>query len=448
MVGLVLLSLVGSATCAQQSNDSGTLALLTVDDPFTMQPPATSINVDALQTDGGVVALQHGIPVADATINLGLYSEAIEEAIEVTGFDADGGVVAWGETLPVTLSELAGATLDVFVQRTGMLSRLPSATIVARASPYVGMLSQRYVFIAGGTDPVDGSAAVGTTMDLYDLYEFTAASNPPTFSSPPQSFALYDLTLLAIWSSGASWLDMESDGGSGTATMPAGNATWADVAGGGTVYSSDGIGYVVGATRPSGQTAAILVVGTDGALSIASLNTPRAGATAVWVAGTGLLVLGGDAGGAGDAGTAELLGPGATLAQPLDLGVSFSSGAAAALDGSHVVLVGGDVDDGGASDTIRIIDLSCSQSCSASPWSAPLSVALVEAQAFALTPTSVFVLGDDATGATHAFLLSASSVTEEPLRIPRRHARGVRLPTGQIAVIGWQPQMESFLAAP
>ena len=60
MVGLVLLSLVGSATCAQQSNDSGTLALLTVDDPFTMQPPATSINVDALQTDGG----RPGVPDA------------------------------------------------------------------------------------------------------------------------------------------------------------------------------------------------------------------------------------------------------------------------------------------------------------------------------------------------------------------------------------------------
>jgi hypothetical protein len=69
-------------------------------------------------------------------------------------------------------------------------------------------------------------------------------------------------------------------------------------------------------------------------------------------------------------------------------------------------------------------------------------------QAFALSPTSVFVLGDDATAATHAFLLSPSSMTEEPLRIPRQHARGVRLATGQIAVIGWQKQMESFIPAP
>src|SRR6185369_11140273 len=111
----------------------------------------------------------------------------------------------------------------------------------------------------------------------------------PTLTRPAASLATYGTIALSIDENGATTFDL-SDGSTADQAPPAGGA-WSDVAGGATVYSSDGTSYIVGATRTAhgGPTARVLRIGADGALSFASLITPRAGACATVVEGRGLV---------------------------------------------------------------------------------------------------------------------------------------------------------------
>jgi hypothetical protein len=109
------------------------------------------------------------------------------------------------------------------------------------------------------------------------------------------------------------------------------------------------------------------------------------------------------------------------------------------LDSSHVVLAGGS-----GSPAARTADLGCSASCAATSWNVKPAVDLLAAQTFSTSATSAIVLGDDAAGASHVYTLAPNLTQEVPFKIARNHARGLRLPSGAIAVAGGDPQMEQF----
>jgi len=220
------------------------------------------------------------------------------------------------------------------------------------------------------------------------------------------------------------------------ATLPSGSATWADIAGGLTVLADDGTEYVVGATRTTvPATAAILVVSTSQTLSWAALNTPRLGAAAGWVTGRGLVVAGGSS--TLNSAGAELLGADAVIAGPLPYPTDPTTGGGIdALDSAHALYVAGS--------SAHVIDFTCTSACTEAAWTATLPAALTFAQVFDIDSSSVFVVGEEAGGASHAFELSSSLAQEIPFKLARNHARAVRTPMGPIAVVGGNAVMESF----
>jgi hypothetical protein len=98
--------------------------------------------------------------------------------------------------------------------------------------------------------------------------------------------------------------------------------------------------------------------------------------------------------------------------------------------------------------------------CASTTWQVTLPTPLVSTQVFGLDATRVFVVGEDASQATHAYTLTSTTVVEVPFRVPRSQARALRLPYGTpgggpIAVVGGDPDagtntgyIESFVPTP
>jgi len=240
-------------------------------------------------------------------------------------------------------------------------------------------------------------------------------------------------TALVVDGAGASTVDL-STGSTSTFEAPEGG-TFAEVAGGKRVLASDGAQYIVGGTRASGgPSARILVIDADGKATFAALTAAREGACATWVDGRGLVVYGGDAAAPG----AEVLATKATIAAPLPFAPDPVRGCAAAtLDSGHVAIAGG------ASETpVRVLDLACAAGCAPAAW--PDRLPLVRAEATRLAADAVFVLGDDAAGASHAFRVTSAGSKEIPIRVPRRGARLVAAPLGTV-VLGGAAGIEQYV---
>ena len=394
----------------------------------------------------------------------------------MTATDPEGTTVAWGETLPVELGAVAGVSLGVFVQRTGTLSRMPNALGDGRHAPILNIVGGRYILVSGGTD-----SDWGTQTRLYDLIAWSELQNPPTLPFAPESTVIAqptegDFQVLAINSSGAVWYDLtdaDTDDASAPSPTAAGDYSWADVAGGVTITSSDPrTSYVVGGTRTTGApTAAVLVVAAGGALSWATLTSPRLGANAAWVDPIGLVIEGGNVAATSDAGAppgAEYLLLNGTTGVPLDYATDTTTGAGMTILGapgatsSSVLLVGGANATAGGN-TACVLTVPCGGSypactpCDSTRWQATLPTGLISTQVFGLDSSSVFVVGEDGDQAMHAYTLSATTVVEIPFRVPRNQARAMRLPFGTpgmspIAVVGGDPDagtntgyIESFI---
>src|SRR5262249_50462632 len=126
-------------------------------------------------------------------------------------------------------------------------------------------------------------------------------------------------------------------------------ASFGDVAGGATLFDDTGLQFIVGATRLSSASSAVLRINVLDSSNSAygfgtpawlTLSAPRQGAAAAWVLGRGLVVIGGnpDPSGAG----IEVTAPQATKGTPLPFPADGTVGAGAApLDGSHVIVAGG-----------------------------------------------------------------------------------------------------------
>jgi hypothetical protein len=402
----------------------GTIALVTGEetDVFSRAPAPVTLVTEKVALDGTRTEIARTSLPAD-TVRLGDQQRSDVGALRVTGLDAAGQPVVRGETLLVQWGALENTALEVFVQRTGELARMPRGP--SAFEPQVAtVIAGRYVFAANGTSSM-----------LYDLLALRPLSNPPVLSRPAKSIASVGTAVLVVDDAGATTLDL-SDGTSYPLDAPTGG-TFAEVAGGAHVAAPDGTQYIVGATRATGgPTARVLVIDAEGKGSFAALSGAREGACATFIEGRGLVVVGGDSAAAG----AEVLGPGATLGTPLPFPPDPTKGCGAtALDNAHVAVAGG----GAAGGPVRVLDLACTTACAPASW--PDTVPLVRAEASTIASDVAFVVGDDATGATHAYRASATGTREIPLRVARRGARLVRTAAGVFAVVGGAAGIEQYL---
>jgi hypothetical protein len=419
-LGLALLSCSGTP--------EGTIAIVTGEetDAFSRTPAPVLLVTEKIASDGSRSELKRTSLPTD-TLDLGELPRAEVAGVAVKALDGAGKVLLRGETLLVQWGALQNSTLEIFVQRVGELARMPRGPAAIEAT-HATMVVGRYVL-----------ATSGTSATLYDLLGLRTLTGAPILPRPAKSIVTVGTAALIIDEGGATTYDLAT--ASSAAVEPPPGGTFAEVAGGDRVSARDGSQFVVGATRASGgPTARILMLDPDGKATFLGLTAPREGACSTWVEGRGLIVYGGDRGAAG----AEVLAPGATLATPLPFPPDAVRGCAATtLDNTHVLVVGGAraADD---DTTARVLDLACTTGCAATRWPDP--VALVRAQSFALAPDSALVVGDDASGASHAFRISAAGGKRElPLRIPRRGARLVATPTAAFAVIGGGAGIEQYV---
>jgi hypothetical protein len=415
---------IATAMLASSACDSTPTATLQLDlggetGVFTQDPAPTTIAVNVVDSTGAKKSLFSG--AINDTITLADVDQNDEGYIDLQATDANGVVRVRGRSLPVTFGSLADSSLDLFVQRTGELARMPG-NVDARQAPIVDLVGGQYVLVAGG-----GSASSA----LYDLLNWAPLSTPPTLPTTAKSLAVSGASLLLIDDMGGTSFDL-TDSTSTAITMPQGG-TFAEVIGGATVYGSDGTAYIIGGTRTTGDpTARVLKVATDGTLSFVNLSASRLGAAAVWVEGRGVVVVGGSATAPG----VEVLGGGGTSAAALAYApISASMLSAAAIDATHVV----------AGQAPIVIDLSCAAACMAASWAKPATT-FVHADYFPLPglTTDILATGWDGNNDTHVFRITQMSATEIALKVARKQARGIALPNGAIAVVGGAPQAESF----
>jgi hypothetical protein len=410
-------------------------------DTFSRAPAPTTLEIDAVDSVGNSTMLKTAALPVD-TIDLGNQDANAVASLHISGFDGSGKVVVFGASLPLQYGALEGVTLNIFVQRTGELARMPSSAGDAREAPTVATIVDRYIFVGGG-----GDANLAKSTELYDLATYAPLSSPPSLPRAPLSISLLNTTGLIIDADGATTYDF-STSTSTDAQAPSG-ASYAEIAGGATFTASDKSSYVVGATRTTGApTDKVLAIDSSGNVAVWTLSAPRLGAAAAWVEGQGLIVAGGSATAAG----VEIVPPksdgGKILPSngtPLPFPSDATAGAGATVLDATRVLVAGGVDAKGADAGVRVLDVACRASCAAQAWTAPLATALPTAQAFRVDGMSAFVVGNDASGATHSYRVTSAAATEVPLKVARKNARAILLPTGAVVIVGGATAIESFV---
>lgn len=402
-------------------------------DTFSRAPAPVELRVDSVDSSGNKSTLAT-LHLPATTIDLGSRDQSTVATLQVTGTDSDNNRVVYGQSIPLQFGALDGLTVPIFVQRTGELAGMPGPLSDARPEPELAVFAGRYLFVGGGSD-----ATLATATQLYDFAAFAPLVAPPLLPRVPRSVAFVGVVALLIDDAGASSFDF-SQNTSSDATAPAGGS-FGDVAGGATVFASDGSQYVVGATRTTGApTSAVLAFDANGTPSWASLTEPRLGAAATWVQGRGLVVAGGSASGAG----VEIVGPGAAMGYTLDYPADASTASGAAtLDSGHVLLAGGTTL-AGDSAGVRAIDLMCAQ-CAPTPWGA-LPVTLSPAQVFASDASDALIVGDDSAGTTHVFRATPTGPAQEVgTRVPHTGARAIVSPVGSVVLFGGASEIESFV---
>lgn len=290
-------------------------------------------------------------------------------SLVLAGLGADGGELAYGRTPAIDLTGISTYSAQIFVQKPGLarMLTLPAAPV----APRVGMFGVRYLALV---EPASKD------LELVDLLGVRTYTKRGAFAVAPSAAVLFAGTYaLAIATDGTTSL-VDFDAGTSTSPALPSGVLAGDLAGARGIVGDDGSAYLVAATRAtltSGGGGApsdlVLRLGTDGALTARRLATKRAGASAVWLEGRGLVVLGGaaDAGSAG----AEILASGATTASPLPFATDATAGAIAVAVDTHTVLRAHP--DG----TLDALDLACATACTPTAASAKLDGAPIDAAA-------------------------------------------------------------------
>ena len=441
---VLVIAAASIATAACSSSDSGSIQIVTGEetDTFTRAPAPTELEIQSVDTSGKTTTLSTArLPAT--TVDLGSLDENTIASLRVTGLDAKGNPVVFGATLPLLFGGLNGLTVPVFVQRVGELARLPGLLGSSRQAPVLADVQGEYVFVAGG-------ASGEKTTELYDFGGFAPLSGPPTLPLSPASAAFVGTFGWLFGADGtARYFDLQD---SSSASIPAlAGGSFADIAGGATIVGDGGVQFIVGATRTTGTaTGAVLQIDLNdasnptypyGAPTWLTLSAPRLGAAATWVSGRGLVVVGGDPAAPG----VEIVPTGKTQGTPLPYPADPSTGVGATALSTETVLVAGGLL-GAADPGARTIDLACAAGCAPVAWATPLAVPLVSAQAFTINASTAFVVGNQAfSGATHAYTVTSSALTEVPTKASHVNARALWSPVGSVAIVGGSSRIETFV---
>lgn len=415
--------------CSEQTFPPGELsvALGQEADTWTRAPAPTSVVVEKELADGTLVTLTTANPPVDR-VSLGTGAQGW---YRITGSDAAGTPRVSGRTVELDPAGLAGLSVPLFVGRADAFSRPPGNLLTAKGDAMpAAIVASRHLLVAGA--PTDG----GFDIDGYDFAYWAPhvayAPVPCTATScAVRSLAVVDVTLAVFV--GDDWA-ISLDTSSGTQTtiaVPAGLDNFGEIAGGRTVVTGDGAAYIVGATRATKPTSAVLRLSAKGVPTVLRLGTPRAGAAATWIAGRGLLVAGGSADGAG----AEIIADDASAFSALPYPADATVGAAVVgVDADTALRLGGRDAQGAPAPSVTLA-LGCQSACAGVPT--PPDVALDNAQAFELAGGALVAVGDVA-GATTAFHLDTAAGTAQPLPLaePRGGATALVAPTGQLALVG------------
>lgn len=426
------LLLLALAACSKPTELSIDITTGLETDAFTADPPVTRVDVRVTSIDGEIDVSASAKP--GGTFDLGDVPIDQQVIVEVTGVDATGNTILRGRSLNgLPLDGISGGII-VFAQRTGAWARPPGGLSQTHVGGVTATLGERYLISAGG------ALAAGDTkstdpghVDTYDLFSLAGGTSSAFPRVPKTLVSLVD-ALLCIDDAGATWVDYAQSVTYDT-TAPTGLASFADVAGGAAIAASDGRTFVVGATRRSAPSQAVLAIATDGSLTAFTLEAPRMGAAAAWIEGVGLVVAGGSATGPG----VEVLGPTATAFASRGFPPDPTEGAGAVTDGADgVALLGGTLL--GQAAPTRLFKPSCVTDCAVSEVAtATLPVALTGVSPYLIQGTHVIAVGDEAggMGLTRAFLVDLVGGSEEiPLKEPRRGAVSVPTPLANLAIIG------------
>jgi hypothetical protein len=442
-----LAVLLATFAVACSSSASGTIKLVTGQetDTFTRAPVPAKLAIDSIDSSGNETSVGSATLPA-ATIDLGSFDPSSAGILRVLGYDASGMTkILCGQTVVVLFGGIEGATLPLFVQRTGEMARLPNPPPDARPAPVTGVIAGRYVVATGGTDPT----LAATTM-VYDLASLSPVSPAVTLPETPTSMAFVGLVGWLVNDAGVYQYNF-SNGGSTAVTLPTG-PSFMDISGGATVSAPDGSQYIVGATRTTGDpTKAVLAIDASGNPSWLSLSAARLGAAAAWLPSVGLVVTGGSSTAAGAETIAVASTTGASTGSPFAYPPDPSIGAGAAvLDGARILVAGGILPDGSSAGA-RVIDVSCTAQCVAQVWHSP-AASLVRAQVFAVDSTSAVVVGSEpatsaSPGLTHVYQVTSAATTEVPTKVAHTLASALASPigiVGSVLLVGGAPALESL----
>ena len=417
-----------SAGCSQKLLPAGQVQLVTghEKDTWTASPAPVHVTVDKLlASSGDKVSITSGkAPLTGFSLGTGAPG-----VYKVTARDASQVARVEGWSVDLDPAALADHTLPLFVQRSDAFARPPGLLGTDQgAAPPVAVFGDRHVLLGGAAQ------STKVVLDGYDFGLWTPDTTGTAIACPSQpchfrSLAVVGSVVLAVGDDWAVWSDLDV-GEAGKAPLPDGLSSFADIAGGETITAPDGSAYIVGATRSTPPTASVLRIATDKSLTALSLVTPRAGASAAWVEGRGLVVVGGSDQGSG----VEVAATDATAFQAVGYPADPTTGSGlVALDGSTVLRVGGHDPQGKAAASVALT-LGCNSACAAQTRGDP--VPLAPARAFHFDSGDVLVVGTDSSGMTGAIRLTGNAQSKLTLREPRKDATAVLAPTGQVAIVG------------
>jgi hypothetical protein len=412
-------------------------------DALTRAPAVATFELDAVGHDGSRQTLADG-GIAQANVDLGDVAEEAIASLQLTGRDASNNAVLFGATPFVQLGALDGATIPLFVQRKGEFACMPGAIADGRTAPLLAA-NPRGIYYGGGT--ITGATG-NPVFGGYDLLFLDGFATTCDVGVAARSLSLVELT------------NQTSDGDSAVAALIADNAiyelglpscgfseikdsdladggtlkSWSEVAGGRAINGDDGTGFVVGPSKLDATSNTIVSFPTTGAdggppRATVAFAAKRQGAAVAWLPNGGIFIYGG----AAEPGAPGIEILNSTLAAsklgdyPLD---PVQGLAAAQLDGTHMI-VAGDMQ------PPRVVDVTCEGGCATTPWGQGLPMTLSSPSLFPLGGGAFLIVGDDATGATHAFRMTETDAPKEVLlRIPRIGARAVQTETGEVIILG------------
>ncbi|HKQ68939.1 MAG TPA: hypothetical protein VJT73_06360 [Polyangiaceae bacterium] len=401
-------------------------------DAWSAMPAPATVRVDLAQGEQRTKLAEGRAPASIFDIDPASIPRGTIAALGARAFDASGAVVLNGATVPFFINNIAGVRVPIFLARTGGWSRPPGTLERAHQHAAVAVAGHQYLIAAGGDTLASGNAAF---PDFYDVANWTTLKGQAPLPRAPKSLVAVSLGLLVVDGEGATWLDLTTN--KTNAAAPPDGLSFAEVTGGDTVALPSRVQFLIGGTRADGTpTNKVVRIDTDGHFRTVLLAAPRLGAAAAVVGGK-LFVVGGSVGSEGAG--AEVLNAGEDAFEPVALAADGSSGLAVeALEGSTAILVGGS-DAAGAAMPVRTFDTSCATAC-ATTTVGEMPIALRRTRAFAQKAGEVLVVGESADSETHAFSVTVTggvaTVAERALRERRIGATALLLPNGQVGVVG------------